>query len=242
LLLTYCVLPIVDLRCLDDSLAVGTERNWNFPLLRSSKHRLDDPCSLTSDIPVPMPEIAVVGREIEVISLIGSIDQRKRVPLLLESWKLVQESVGAVLVIAGKQSVELRRFLASAEAPFPKVYIVDRYLSDQEMAWLVERSKALVVLSDMDHSSGTLLSALGRGRWVISLEGRRVAAVANRHAAAITCAPTPESLADAIQRLGKRDDLPKPVKIPSAHDFGLSLLQMRPSYFSQFLARKRNLD
>ena len=217
-------IPSISLFLLEDPLASGNQRVWGWPF-RSAKLRLDDPSDL---LPVGMgvqpEELRAIREGSPVIAIAGSIDSRKQVPLVLEAWDLVDKQAEPILLLAGPHEPSLRLLVGQYAATHASVISIDRYLTNDELAGVIERSEALVVLYDGGVSSGILTSAVAAGRWVITTEGTRLGAIAAASGIAVPCTSEPASLASAIERAVSYGSPPSGRTLPTGVDFALRLL------------------
>jgi glycosyltransferase involved in cell wall biosynthesis len=215
----------VDVQLLEDPLAEDGERLWTGPLKRESL-RLDDPCSLldieSGELPV---ELQFRTRRVASLALVGVIDHRKNVPLIIRAWQLAAPP-DAALIIAGKQSPSVSSWLAEAE-PLPEnVILINRYLSESEVRGILEQSNGILTLYDGGLSSGVMVAAAAVGRWVIVLEGTRTGRVAAQKGFGLVCKPSPPALADAMLGALSNTSKPPPLVVPRSGDFGRRVLRL----------------
>jgi hypothetical protein len=215
----------VRLLVLEDPLATQRTRVWKWPL-NGATLRLDDPADPLIERGSLPSELDSLPDTARVIALTGVIDERKRVPLILDGWNLRPENPNRVLVIAGPQRSTVRACLEQHEATRRSdVVVIDRYLSAGESAPLIRRSCGLFVLFDGGLSSATLVSAAHAGRWAITAAGGRPAAVATAHGFGIESDLTPQSIRDSTERLFLKSEAPKPVTVRSRTDFGARIIE-----------------
>ena len=224
LVLAASPLPALDVQLLEDPLAEGDERVWRSRLLRSAKWRLNDPCALletpASNLP---PELAEVTIDRSVLAIVGVIDSRKQLPLVLAGWQFA--GADGDLVIAGKQSPDVSAWLRSF-GPLPKnVYFVDRYLTDSEVRAIVERSRGILLLYDGGFSSGFMVAAAAAGRWAITIVGSRTGRVASSQGFGVPSEATPAGVAFAIKTVLTNQAMPPAVSVPGPTDFGRCILR-----------------
>jgi hypothetical protein len=211
-----------DVHLLEDPLAAGQDRVWRRPF-ESERLRLNDPCDLLSDSDVCLPS-ELLGDNRPMIAVVGAIDQRKNLPLILAAWQLSHAQEDSVLVIAGRHSSEARSLVAS-EGSGPSTVSIDRYLSNAEMAAVLHACRGLFVLQDGGISSGLLTKAASLGRWVIALEGSRTGRAAKSAGVGVLAQPTPIDLALAIDAVVGRMGHPPQVSLDTADDFGRTVLR-----------------
>ena len=219
-----------DVHLLDDPLADGVDRAWRAPLSAAAL-RLDDPCDLFDAAAGTLPpELSEGIGSGEFVAVLGSIDSRKRVPLIIDAWSHSQKPSDARLVIAGRQRPDVVACLREADvAGDPTVIAVDRYLGNAEMGAVLRQAKAIFVLYDGGLSSGLLVTAASAGRWVIALEGSRTGRVAAGRGVAELCSESVASVAGAIESVLRRPELPSPVLLGKSIDFGRRVLRRRTS-------------
>jgi glycosyltransferase involved in cell wall biosynthesis len=211
-----------DVHLLEDPLAGGPDRVWRWPF-ESERLRLNDPSDLVNDSDVCLPP-ELLGESRPMIAVVGAIDERKNLPLILAAWHQTHARDDSVLVIAGRHSSEVRNLVAS-EGPGPSIISIDRYLSNAEMAAVLHACRGLFVLHDGGISSGLLTKAASLGRWVIALEGSRTGRTAKAAGVGEIAQPTPIDLARAIDSVVGRMAYPPPVSLDTAHDFGRRVLR-----------------
>jgi glycosyltransferase involved in cell wall biosynthesis len=97
-------------------------------------------------------------------ALPGILRPYKGADVLVRAWPAVRERVpGATLVIAGRAMMDV----AALGRPGPGVEIVDRFLSDAELAALLRRADVVVLPYRRIDSSGVLFAALAFGRALV---------------------------------------------------------------------------
>jgi hypothetical protein len=215
-----------DVQLLDDPLAEGGDRVWHAPLSGQAL-RLDDPCDLfdTSAGALP-PELAILVGNDELMVVLGAIDSRKRVPLIIDAWLHSRRADNAKLVIAGRQHPDVVLRLQQADvAGNPSIMTIDRYLDNAEMGSILERSKGIFVLYDGGLSSGLLVTAASIGRWVIALQDSRTGRVAGGRGLAELCTNSVADVARAIENVLQRPESPNPVSLSNSLDFGRRVLR-----------------
>jgi hypothetical protein len=216
----------VDVHLLEDPLAEGDNRVWRDPILRRERFRLDDPCSLLETSPGELPEeLRLRSSERPFLTVVGSIDDRKNLPLTLAAWRSATELAGFDLVVAGKQSPSVSTWLQSAGPFTSNIYFVNRYLSDAEIRGVIEYSRGIVALYDGGFSSGFLVAAAAMGRWAITIEGSRTGTVAAQQGFGVLCTPTLAGVADAMRQALVNGSRPPQVAVPSSREFGRRILR-----------------
>jgi hypothetical protein len=232
----------VSVLLLEDPLANQRLRVWRWPL-GDSTLRLDDPADAPVESDELPPELGLLPENAKLIALTGMIDDRKQAPLILEGWALRPEDPECVLVIAGSQQSTVKRFLAENNcANRSDVVIVDRYLSREELAALINRSIALFVLFDSEFSSGTLLSAAQTGRWAITTAGGRPSKVAMKHRFGIETDLTPDGIRRSIDNALDKGATPEAIAVTGPAAFGDLVLMTtlnRPSIDQHHLRTTR---
>ena len=214
----------IDMFLLEDPVATGAQRVWGWPF-SSETLRLDDPSDL---IPagrgIQPVELGSARRDRRVIAIVGSIDSRKQVPLLLRAWESVDKSGEPLLLLAGPHERQVRELVDQQRVADKSILSIDRYLTNEEMAGVIERSSGLAILYDGGVSSGILTTAVAVGRWVITTENTRTGAIAEANGCAVACNGRPDSLANAIDRVIVAPSQPPGHDLPTRLDFARRLL------------------
>jgi glycosyltransferase involved in cell wall biosynthesis len=110
------------------------------------------------EVPPPAPA------EGPVAALPGILRPYKGAEVLVSAWPRVRELVpGATLVVAGRAMMDV----AALGRPGPGVEIVDRFLSDAELAALLRRADVVVLPYRRIDSSGVLFAALAFGKALV---------------------------------------------------------------------------
>ena len=135
----------LDLQLLEDPLAQGNDRVWSQAVLSRESLRLDDPCGLLGTPLSELPRELRLARTRPFLAVLGVIDDRKQLPLLLDAWILNDPAGDYDLVVAGKQSPTVAMWLASATLP-PHLVLIDRYLTDAEIHGVLEKAKGIACL------------------------------------------------------------------------------------------------
>jgi glycosyltransferase involved in cell wall biosynthesis len=217
----------VDVHLLEDPLAHGRDRVWPWPLNRPGL-RLDDPCDLAGTVEGELDDaVDQALRSSPAIAVVGRIDQRKRLPLVLDAWSRRDPSLDGSLLVLGAQTEAVQGFLAERPAP-PGVVTLDRYLENPELLAVVRRCRALVVLYDGGLSSGVIVTAAAAGTPVIVGEGTRTGRIAAHHGFGVVTSLEPEAVARTIEAVLARSDRPNPVPCATARDFGQRVLRTFP--------------
>jgi hypothetical protein len=226
LIVVLCAWSSLDVLLLEDPLALGRDRVWRKRVLRSKSRRLDDPCGLVEIEASHLPkELNQDLGDRPMLAIVGVIDSRKQVPLVWAAWQLACGTIEGELVIAGKQSPDVSSWLRSAGPVPTRIHFIDRYLTDDEVRGVLERSNGIITLYDGGFSSGFLVAAAAVGRWAITTRGSRIERVASSHGFAVTCTPTPSGIAEAIDQVLAKTEMPPPIEVPSAEDFGRRVLR-----------------
>lgn len=215
----------LDIQLLEDPLAQANDRVWTTPFLSRASFRLDDPCGLLETSAAEFPEELLQRPSSRpFLAVVGVIDGRKNLPLILEAWRLRPNS-GSDLIVAGKQTSAVSTWLESTAPPTPDSTFVNRYLTEAEIRGVLERSSGILALYDGGFSSGLVIAAAAIGRWTIALEGSRTGTVARRHGFGVVCAPHALDLADAMEQVLTQTATPVPVLVPGSRDFGRHVLR-----------------
>ena len=162
-----------------------------------------------------------------MIAVVGSIDSRKEVPLLLRAWELVDKSSDPLLLLAGPHEQRVRELVRRHGVADASILSIDRYLANEEMAAVIQRSAGVAVLYDGGVSSGILTSAVAVGRWVITTQNTRTGAIAEANDCAVVCNGDPETLARAIDQVVRTGSQPQGRVLPTRLDFASRLLRTR---------------
>jgi len=214
----------VNVLLLEDQLAHGHTRIWRWPLSDPAL-RLDDPADDPTNGNELPPELSSLPRTTKLIALVGAIDERKRVPLILDGWDLGPERPDCQLVVAGLMQPAVRHVVQQHRCNARNDFtVIDRYLPADELACLIDRSVALLVLFDGGLSSGTLISAAQTGRWAITARGGRPATVALEHGFGIETELTPAGIQESITEALARPIAPSPMPLRDRTAFGDSIL------------------
>ena len=113
------------------------------------------------DIPEAPPPVAVAD---PLVALPGILRPYKGADVLVRAWPAVRELVpGATLVVAGRAMMDV----ADLGARGAGVEILDRFLSDAELAALLRRADLVVLPYRRIDSSGILFAALAFGRALV---------------------------------------------------------------------------
>ena len=224
LLALKCFRGSVSVNLLEDPLAQGNHRVWK-SWRASLGTRIDDPADLAGDRPTAPDELATLSSAEPIIAVVGSIDARKNLPLILEAWSVRDRSTRATLAVAGRIAPEVHAAVDGEIAMLDDVCVIDRYLSNDEMLGIVERAAAILVLYDGGLSSGVLVMCASTGRWVICAHGTRTLAVAARHGFAFSTELSAEALAHAMSLAVQQAVPPSPVKLAGRAEFGAQLVE-----------------
>ena len=213
----------VRVHLLDDPLAGESERVWRPPLSKLGA-RLNDPMDLMGgECRTPM-EIANLPTDAKVVAVIGSLDERKRLPLILDAWLDGGWQPEGVLVLAGKVPPHSKRMLEARLVQLESAVLIDRYLSNSEIMGVLTRAQAVLVLYDGGLSSGVLLSAAAAGRWVVCEAGSRTGRVALGNRIAVECSLDPRSIAGAMRWVLGAARTPNPIRIAASDQFAAQVL------------------
>jgi glycosyltransferase involved in cell wall biosynthesis len=117
--------------------------------------------SYLRDLPRVAPPVPEAG---PLAALPGILRPYKGADVLVAAWPHVRELVpDATLVIAGRAMMDV----AALGPPGPGVELVDRFLSDAELAALMRRAEVVVLPYRRIDSSGVLFAALAFGRALV---------------------------------------------------------------------------
>lgn len=216
----------VDVHLIEDPLAHGEDRAWRAPL-SGAQSRLDDPGDLldADETKLP-PELAGVSETVPIVGVLGSIDDRKRIPAILDAWRCSQARYTARLVVAGAQHGSAHDALVKLDAGLGEsVTVVDRYLANGEMHAVLMRCSCILVLYDGGMSSGVLIAAASAGRWVITASGTRTQRVATMAGIGISSSIAPSALALAIDTAIAHRTPPRAIPLTTSGEFGRRVLR-----------------
>ncbi len=216
----------VDVHLIEDPLAKRQDRVWRAPL-SAPRNRLHDPSDLLgSDEAKLPPELTDTSETVPVIGVLGSIDDRKRLPEILEAWRCSQARNTARLVVAGTQYGSARDALVDLDPELrSSVTTIDRYLTNGEMYAVLRRCSCILVLYDSVISSGMLIAAAAAGRWVITAAGTRTQRVATAGGFGISSSIVPSALALAIDAAIASRTPPRSVTLTTSVEFGRRVLR-----------------
>lgn len=214
-----CFRQTVAIRLLEDPLATRHGRTWPWPLA-SSRLRLDDPNLVALETPERPAELAALATDCRVMSMLGAIDDRKRLPEVLDAWAAIPPDAQRVLVVAGRMTARVRAQVDAQLVHIANVVVIDRYMSTGELRWVLERSNGVVALYDGGMSSGVVTATAAFGRWLVAPASTRCGRIAREHGFGVTFEDRPGALAEAMQNVLGRDAAPSPVPVPSPVEFG----------------------
>ena len=216
----------IDVRLLDDPLASGDSRCWQGLLLGRPSFRLNDPCGVLDVEPTELPQ--VVERDLgdrRVVAVVGALDGRKNIPLVLAGWGAANMSDSALL-LAGPQSPAVATWLSEEASRLPPNMVMwNEYLGHDQLRSAIERSTAIVTLYDGGISSSLMLGAAALGRWTITLADSRTARVAHINDFGISCHPTVEDVGRAIREALSRTEFPHAIPLPDSRQFGRDIMR-----------------
>ena len=113
------------------------------------------------DQPQVAPPVAAAG---PLAAMPGILRPYKGADVLVRAWPAVRDRVhGATLVIAGRSMMDV----ADLGTPGAGVEILDRFLSDAELAALLRRADVVVLPYRRIDNSGVLFAALAFGRALV---------------------------------------------------------------------------
>ena len=158
------------------------------------------------DLPEVPPPVAAAG---PLAALPGIMRPYKGADVLVRAWTAVRERVpGATLVVAGRAMMDV----AALGTPGAGVEILDRFLSDAELAALLRRATVVVLPYRRIDSSGVLFAALALGRAVVLSDVGSFRELHDEHGIGVLVRPDdPEALATAVAGVledgARREDL-----------------------------------
>jgi hypothetical protein len=216
----------LDVRLLEDPLGRGETRCWQGLVLGRPSYRLNDPCGVLDSESAPLPSsVTEVLADLRVVAVVGALDARKNLPLVIEGWETVNIP-GSALLLAGPQSPGIDAWLRDNETRLPpNVFTWNNYLGHDELRSAIERSTAIITLYDGGISSSLMLGAAALGRWTITLAGTRTARVAQVHGFGIACEPTADDVGRAIREALAKSAYPHAVPLPDSREFGRDILR-----------------
>lgn len=217
---------------IEDPLAGRGSRVWS----RAARIAGTPLCDPGSDLipltePICPPELATIPADTEWYVVLGLVDHRKRLPEILDAWQQFSPVDSTLrLVVAGKvdDSVWTRleqSFGSRSDLP-GSVIVVDRYLADAEMAYIMHRSKVALSLDDGGVTSGIVLTAAVRGRWVIVPKGVRFGQVSCERGIGIEATLSGAGIAEAMYVCRDLPVRPEPLSLPGTRDFAEQLLDV----------------
>jgi hypothetical protein len=216
----------IDVRLLDDPLASGASRCWQGLVLGRPPYRLNDPCGVLDVDSAPLP--AALDRELagrRVVAVVGALDARKNLPLVLQGWESA-EMPDSALLLAGPQSPGVAAWLNDVEAQLPpNTYTWNEYLGHDQLRSAIERSTAIITLYDGGISSSLIVGAAALGRWTITLADTRTAGVAQDNGFGIACHSNPDDVGRAISEALAKTAYPEPIPLPDSRQFGRDIMR-----------------
>jgi len=213
----------VDLLFLEDPLANDETRVWRSCAVQA-RQVLYDPIDLVPlgepDVP---PELAALDPRIPVASVVGFIDERKRVPLVLEAWRAARGTrcwfwpVGSVLG-SDPPSTGRRRWTPRSSSSIATSPMASSISSSRD-PWLSCRCR--VVTSPAARSWPPQTRCLD-GRARDGLRGRAAVAAG----IGIGVEPAPGPLAEALSAILTEPSRPRPPMLPDRADFGRRVIEL----------------
>jgi glycosyltransferase involved in cell wall biosynthesis len=145
------------------------------------------------DLPQVPPPVAAAG---PLAALPGILRPYKGADLLVRVWPIVRGLVPeATLVVAGRAMMDV----AALGPPGAGVEILDRFLSDGELAALLRRAHVVVLPYRRIDSSGVLFAALAFGRAVVLSDVGSFRELHDEHGIGVLVPPDdPAALATAV--------------------------------------------
>lgn len=211
--------PSVRAFALEDPLATGSSEVW-FKTRPKRVRRVDDPAdaSLVSGSLRP-PELEQLSDGSPLVSIVGSIDSRKRAPEVARAWLARQDAHG-VLLIAGRQSADVARELdALGLADRLDAIVIDRYMADEEVRWVLEHSTATVALYDGGLPSGIIAACASLGTPLVLLKDGRPARALRRHGLGMETSGNHGDLASALDRVVAQGGRGTALNLPGIAEF-----------------------
>jgi hypothetical protein len=216
-----CFERSVDVLLVEDGLADPPHRVWRRPVNRADQ-LLEEPGDLIPRVGgrLPLPQFGNLDPRVPVLAVVGAIDDRKNLPMILDAWARRADR-SAALLVAGKPQGDSESLLGSPRVTGdPSITVITRYLSNDEISACLERATALFMLYDLGLTSSLMMAAALNGRWVIGIEGTRTARVASSHGFAITFDGSVEGLAHAIDHAIACTHHPQPVPVMTGAEWG----------------------
>lgn len=214
----------VDVHLLENPLATSVDRSWPRGL-RSDRQRLDDPCLLHEGVAAQPVELQSMPPTTPSLAVIGSIDARKRVPEVVTSWARCERPEGSCLIVAGRQTPEVREALSGMAELLNDVVLIDRYLETAEMKWVLEQTRGVVVLYDGAMSSGIAAAAGLFGRWLVAPRGSGVGRLAAREGFGVIGHDSVGGIANAMSVAFESDIPPASTRVPTPAEFAHRVLR-----------------
>jgi glycosyltransferase involved in cell wall biosynthesis len=145
------------------------------------------------DVPRVPPPVPAAG---PLAALPGILRPYKGADVLVRAWPAVRELVPeATLVVAGRAMMDL----AALGTPGAGIEILDRFLSDAELAALLRRAEVVVLPYRRIDSSGVLFAALAFGRALVLSDVGSFRELHDEHGIGVLVPPDdPAALATAV--------------------------------------------
>jgi len=185
------------------------------------------------DVPSP---VAASG---PLAVLPGILRPYKGADVLVRAWPAVRARVpGATLAVAGRAMMDAARLGASG----PGVEILDRFLSDAELAALLRGAEVVVLPYRRIDSSGVLFAALAFGRALVLSDVGSFRELHAEHGIGVVVPPgDPAALADAVadvlEDASRRAELEAASERAAAGPFSWELVARRHEEVYRELAR-----
>lgn len=216
----------VDVRFLDDPLGSGLAPVWKWPF-NGSGPSLADPADLIgSGEPDCLPEEVEARHHQNYVALLGSIDERKRLPEIVHAWLRSEVSGSGYLLVAGAHSHAMREWWQkNYRVPPASILVLDRYLTNGEMLAVLQGSRGVLVLYDGGLSSGVLVGAARAGRWAICTDDSRTGLVAKANGFGVGVSESLSNLPTVLREVVESAVDPAPCSLPGRREFGLEIMR-----------------
>jgi glycosyltransferase involved in cell wall biosynthesis len=190
---------------------------WYSPREKSKLRYLPDPAECAIMDPAREFRAALgVSSEDVAILVFGSIDERKGVDALLAAVSGNDDLGKYVVILAGRQSADLRRQLSSRDCAAllaqKRIIVLDRYVSDTELGSLLAASDVVWVgYRNHAYMSGVLVLAGKAGLPIIGSAGGEIGRLITKHGLGVAARiHRPTEVASAMRALldaAKRNEM-----------------------------------
>lgn len=212
----------IDLLLLESPIAQRGSGVWS-GVEHSTDDLLLDPADLITGVPREPVELSTIELGAQILSVVGVIDSRKRIDLVLRAWpRIAEQHPTAHLAILGKATKDLAEKIEAADVP--NLLFVNRYLTQAELLATLNRSYGVFALYDGGLSSGVVLAASARSCWVFVARSGVLADASKHIGTGVPVEMEEGALADAASEKLRRNVRPPPVHLSGRHEFGLRAL------------------